>query len=94
MKIVDVKCPDSGEGDRFRLENLNHLTPRDEVKFVISSRRDYEFARDFTREHALDTKASGDLLAGISQRPLRALATRPIAWSIRRIWRSGCWPRM
>ena len=58
VKIVDVKCPDSGEGDSFRMENLEHLTPRDEVKFVISSRRDYEFARDFIREHAIDQKAS------------------------------------
>ena len=58
VKIVDVKCPDSGEGDSFRMENLEHLTPRDEVKFVISSRRDYEFARDFIREHAIDPKAS------------------------------------
>jgi 7-carboxy-7-deazaguanine synthase len=58
VKIVDVKCPDSGEGDSFRLSNLEHLTNRDEVKFVISSRRDYEFARDFVRKHSLDTKAS------------------------------------
>ncbi len=58
VKIVDVKCPDSGEGDSFRLSNLEHLTNRDEVKFVISSRRDYEFARDFVREHSLDTRAS------------------------------------
>ncbi len=39
VKIVDVKCPDSGEGGRFRLDNLDHLTQRDEIKFVISSRR-------------------------------------------------------
>ena len=58
VKIVDVKCPDSGEGDSFRASNLEHLSSRDEVKFVISSRRDYEFARDFVREHALDGKAS------------------------------------
>ena len=58
VKIVDVKCPDSGEGDSFRMSNLEQLTSRDEVKFVISSRRDYEFARDFVREHALDRKAS------------------------------------
>ena len=45
VKIVDVKCPDSGEGDTFRTENLEALTDRDEVKFVLSSRRDYEFAR-------------------------------------------------
>jgi 7-carboxy-7-deazaguanine synthase len=50
VKIVDVKCPDSGEGGTFFVENLNALTERDELKFVISSRGDYEFARDFTSE--------------------------------------------
>jgi len=49
-KIVDVKCPDSGEGGTFLPQNLNALTERDELKFVIASRRDYEFARDFVRE--------------------------------------------
>jgi len=58
VKIVDVKCPDSGEGGSFRISNLEQLTSHDEVKFVISSRRDYEFARAFVREHALDSKAS------------------------------------
>ena len=59
-KIVDVKCPASGEGGTFRLENLATLTRGDEVKFVLSDRGDYEFARDFVREH-LDARA----LAGI-----------------------------
>jgi 7-carboxy-7-deazaguanine synthase len=53
VKIVDVKCPDSGEGDTFEVENLNVLTPHDEIKFVISGRGDYEFARDFTARHDL-----------------------------------------
>ena len=53
IKIVDVKCPDSGEGDTFRIENLEALHPHDEIKFVISGRADYEFARDFTRRHDL-----------------------------------------
>jgi len=53
VKIVDVKCPHSGEAGTFRMENLAALTPRDEVKFVLSDRADYEFARDFTREHGL-----------------------------------------
>ena len=52
IKIVDVKCPDSGEGDSFDLANLEALTPRDELKFVLSSRGDYEFARDFLKQHA------------------------------------------
>src|SRR5579863_6887916 len=41
VKIVDVKCPDSGEGDTFSVENLEALTPHDEIKFVLSSRVDY-----------------------------------------------------
>jgi 7-carboxy-7-deazaguanine synthase len=53
VKIVDVKCPESGEGDTFRPENLETLTRRDEIKFVISDRRDYEFARDFVVRHDL-----------------------------------------
>jgi 7-carboxy-7-deazaguanine synthase len=48
VKIVDVKCPDSGEGDTFLVRNLDALDHKDEIKFVIASRRDYEFARDFT----------------------------------------------
>jgi 7-carboxy-7-deazaguanine synthase len=53
IKIVDVKCPDSGEGETFHMENLQALTARDEIKFVLSSRADYEFARDFTQRHDL-----------------------------------------
>jgi 7-carboxy-7-deazaguanine synthase len=58
IKIVDVKCPHSGEADSFRIENLDALTSRDEVKFVISDRTDYEFARDFTTQHQLGAKIS------------------------------------
>lgn len=55
-KIVDVKCPGSGEGGTFRMENLDALGTRDEVKFVLAAREDYEFARDFTLRHALETR--------------------------------------
>ena len=56
-KIVDVKCPGSGEAGRFAMENLGALTRADEVKFVIADRADYEFAREFTREHRLPERA-------------------------------------
>ena len=56
VKIVDVKCPDSGEGDTFRIENLDALGRHDEVKFVIASRLDYEFARDFIGQHGLNAR--------------------------------------
>jgi len=45
-RIVDVKCPDSGEVEGNRWENLGLLTPRDELKLVIASERDYRWARD------------------------------------------------
>jgi len=41
IKIVDVKCPDSGEPDTFEMRNLEALSENDEVKFVLSTRRDY-----------------------------------------------------
>jgi 7-carboxy-7-deazaguanine synthase len=53
IKIVDVKCPDSGAADTFELSNLEAVDAKDEIKFVVSSRRDYEFAREFTAEHRL-----------------------------------------
>jgi len=63
VKIVDVKCPDSGEGDTFRIENLEVLQPHDEVKFVISGRCDYEFARDFTARHDLARRINAVLFS-------------------------------
>jgi len=63
-KIVDVKCPGAGSAaNTFRMDNLAALTPRDEVKFVITDRADYDFARDFIRAHALDQKAGQILLS-------------------------------
>ena len=53
IKIVDVKCPDSGEFGKFDMRNLEAVDAKDEIKFVLASRRDFEFARDFTREHGL-----------------------------------------
>lgn len=62
-KIVDVKCPSSGEGDTFRLENLEVLNSHDEIKFVLSGRVDYEFARDFTRRHRLADRVNAVLFS-------------------------------
>ncbi|MGA9568148.1 MAG: radical SAM protein [Candidatus Korobacteraceae bacterium] len=63
VKVVDVKCPHSGEGGTFRVENLQHLTKRDEVKFVVASRKDYEFAREFIDEHAMSDKVGSVILS-------------------------------
>ncbi|WP_435791835.1 7-carboxy-7-deazaguanine synthase QueE [Elongatibacter sediminis] len=53
IRVMDLKTPDSGESDRNRWDNLAALTPRDQVKFVLCSRGDYEWARDRVAEHAL-----------------------------------------
>lgn len=70
IKIVDVKCPDSGEADTFDPRNLAELSAEDEVKFVVSSRRDYEFARDFSREHALAERTKQVLFSPVHDDPL------------------------
>ena len=76
-KIVDVKCPGAGAAaNSFRLENLAALTPRDEVKFVLTNRADYDFARDFIAQHNLRPKVGAILLSPAfskSPSPLRTV---------------------
>jgi 7-carboxy-7-deazaguanine synthase len=69
IKIVDVKCPDSGEPDTFERRNLGELTLNDEVKFVLATRRDYEFAREFIREHGLRGRVREVLLSPVFEDP-------------------------
>jgi 7-carboxy-7-deazaguanine synthase len=69
VKIVDVKCPDSGEPDTFDPRNLEELSANDEVKFVISSRKDYEFAREFAREHRLAERVHEVLFSPVHDDP-------------------------
>jgi 7-carboxy-7-deazaguanine synthase len=52
-KIMDVKAPGSGESQRNRWSNLEHVTARDELKFVLADRRDYEFMRDVIQDRNL-----------------------------------------
>lgn len=91
VKIVDVKCPDSGEGGNFRLANLDALDRKDEIKFVIASRRDYEFAREFAAEHNLAESVHEVLFSPVFADPegkwpamdLRALAEWILADGLR-----------
>jgi 7-carboxy-7-deazaguanine synthase len=53
IKIIDVKCPGSNEGGTFIGRNLETATSHDEFKFVISSRQDYEWSRQFYRQHLI-----------------------------------------
>jgi 7-carboxy-7-deazaguanine synthase len=54
--IMDLKCPDSGECERNRFENLEHLKPTDQIKFVIASRRDLDWTVQTIRRHHLDER--------------------------------------
>ena len=51
--ILDVKCPGSGMSDRMRWDTLKHLSGKDEVKFVLKDRADYEWARDIVKRYSL-----------------------------------------
>jgi 7-carboxy-7-deazaguanine synthase len=53
VRVVDIKTPGSNEAARNRLENLPALTPKDQVKFVICSREDYDWSKEFLREHGM-----------------------------------------
>ena len=65
VKIVDIKCPGSGEADRNDWANLDRLTPTDEVKFVVNDRTDYEFARHVIRERDLPSRCAAVLLSPV-----------------------------
>ena len=65
IRIMDVKCPGSGESDKNDWSNLAHLTKSDEVKFVIADRRDYEFARDLVRREDLPARVNAVLLSPV-----------------------------
>jgi 7-carboxy-7-deazaguanine synthase len=69
IKIVDVKCPDSGEAGTFEMRNLEELSPNDEVKFVLSTRRDYEFAREFTAQRKLAARVRQVLFSPVFDDP-------------------------
>ena len=65
VKIVDIKCPGSGEADSNDWANLDRLSPHDEVKFVVADRADYEFARDVIERRDLASRCAAVLdLAG------------------------------
>jgi 7-carboxy-7-deazaguanine synthase len=77
VKIVDVKCPHSGEADTFRMQNLDTLTSLDEVKFVMADRTDYDFARDFVASHNLGQRVNAVLFSPAFQK--NATGTRDTA---------------
>jgi 7-carboxy-7-deazaguanine synthase len=65
VKIVDVKCPGSGEAGKNDWTNLDRLAPHDEVKFVVKDRGDYEFAKDVIARHDLPSRAAAVLISPV-----------------------------
>jgi 7-carboxy-7-deazaguanine synthase len=65
LKIVDVKCPASGEAAKNDWSNLAALQPHDEVKFVVQDRADYEFARDVIARYDLPSRTAAVLLSPV-----------------------------
>ena len=76
VRILDVKCPASGEGGTFRMENLDHLRPHDQLKFVLADRGDYDWARRFLAEHPVQERVEAILFSPVfGQLEPRLLAT-------------------
>jgi 7-carboxy-7-deazaguanine synthase len=65
VKIVDVKCPGSGESDKNCWANLEQLSAADEVKFVLQDRADYEFARGVIKRYALESRVAAVLISPV-----------------------------
>jgi 7-carboxy-7-deazaguanine synthase len=65
IRIVDVKCPGSGESDKMDWDNLGRLTRADQVKFVIRDRIDYEYARDIVSREALPSRVAAVLFSPV-----------------------------
>jgi 7-carboxy-7-deazaguanine synthase len=58
IAIIDIKCPDSGAANSFDQDNIKHLRKHDEIKFVLSSIQDYEWARDLVSQHNLTDRVN------------------------------------
>jgi len=65
IKVVDIKCPGSGEAGHNEWSNLDRLAPHDEIKFVLADRADYEFARDVIERRQLASRAAAILFSPV-----------------------------
>jgi 7-carboxy-7-deazaguanine synthase len=69
IRIMDLKTPGSGEADRNLWTNIDQLTRRDEVKFVLTDRADYEWARGIIERYRLDDRCAAVLLSPVFEQP-------------------------
>jgi len=75
VKILDVKCPGSGESEKFCVENLSELEQKDQIKFVILDEKDYQYAQGFMTRHELRSRVDEIIFSPVfGQLPPRTLA--------------------
>jgi 7-carboxy-7-deazaguanine synthase len=74
VKIMDLKCPSSGESDKNRYANLRHLTAKDELRFVLADRADYDWAKRQLTEHSLADRCAILFSPVWEKLPLKTLA--------------------
>lgn len=82
-RIVDVKTPSSGEEGSFLMQNLSHLGPGDEIKFVIADGKDYTFARAFVKKHLAKSAAAVNFSPVRGTMPPSELARRILSDGLR-----------
>src|SRR4051812_2910824 len=75
IRVIDVKCPGSGEAARMHWPNLERLRPSDEIKFVLRDRADYDYARDVVARHTLTDRCAAVLFSPVHG----VLDARPLA---------------
>ena len=65
IRVIDVKCPGSGEAEKNHWANLDQLRPTDEIKFVVRDRADYDYARDVVLKHELIDRSAAVLFSPV-----------------------------
>lgn len=80
-RVLDVKTPSTGSGSSFKKENLKYLTPNDEIKFVITDKKDFDFAQKFIKANRLDKTACPILMSPNLSK--KGLANKLVEWILK-----------
>jgi 7-carboxy-7-deazaguanine synthase len=80
-RVLDVKTPSTGFGSSFKKENLKYLTPNDEIKFVISVKKDFDFAQKFVKANSLNKTACTILMSPNLSK--KGLANKLVTWILK-----------
>lgn len=81
-KVVDVKTPDSGEGESFNFENLKNLSSKDQLKFVICSEKDYAWAKEMVQQRHLNNLCTVFFSPAFDEQPVKNLAEKILSDSL------------